>query len=302
MKIYTHNVRGLNTPHKRHTLLKDLKTSQADIICLQETHFQSTTSPVLGKATYPHQYHATAPSKRKGVSILISRHLAFDEITVTKDPHGRYIILICTINSSTYTIVNTYMPNANQCGYLHNLLKLITSTQTGTTIIYGDFNQIQDPALDSTAQHTPHRNKSAHLNRAVACEIGTSAWSDHNPVELTLADHYNYKNRGPWRLNEQLLTDPQFIQSLRHDMQTYFHTNDTPEVTPLTLWMTHKPVIRGILIRRAAHLKKQQQHAPIQNLKRLQDLHRTNQITPSKATRAEITDLQKQIHTVNFQK
>ncbi|CAH2219773.1 Hypothetical predicted protein [Pelobates cultripes] len=85
-------------------------------------------------------------------------------------------------------------------------------------------------------------------------------------------------------------------------MHTYFQTNDTPDITPLTLWMAHKPVIRGILIRRAAHLKKQQQHSHIQNLKRLQDLHRTNQITPSKATQDEITDLQKQIHTSNFQK
>ncbi|CAH2282182.1 Hypothetical predicted protein [Pelobates cultripes] len=115
-----------------------------------------------------------------------------------------------------------------------------------------------------------------HLNRVIACDIGASSWSDHNPVTLTIADHYNYKNRGPCQLNEQLLNDPHFVHTLQQDLHTYFQSNNTTDISPLTLWMAHILVIRGILIRRASHLKKQQHQAHIQ------DLHRANQITPSK--------------------
>ncbi|CAH2254694.1 Hypothetical predicted protein [Pelobates cultripes] len=94
--------------------------------------------------------------------------------------------------------------------------------------------------------------QSAHLNRVITCEIETSTWSDHNPVTLTVADHYNYKNRSPWRLNEQLLHDPHFVQTLQKDMQAYFEANNTDDISTMTLWMAHKPVIRGLLVRKAS--------------------------------------------------
>ncbi|CAH2312669.1 Hypothetical predicted protein [Pelobates cultripes] len=154
IKIITHNVRGLNSPNKRHTLLKELNNTQADIVCLQETHFKQNSNPILGLKHFLHQFHATSPTKSRGVSILLSHTLAFDLISMEPDPQGRFIILICTLNNSTYTIVNSYSPNDNQDTYLASLLDKIEKLQTGTMIICGDFNHILNPNADSTAQHS----------------------------------------------------------------------------------------------------------------------------------------------------
>ncbi|CAH2330221.1 Hypothetical predicted protein, partial [Pelobates cultripes] len=127
MKIQCHNVRGLNTPFKQHCLFRDLKRTQPDIICLQETHFK--TPPTLKPSLYPHRYHDTSGQKNRGVSVLISNKVSFQHHASHIDSEGRCLVVICTINNSKYT------PNTTQRNFLHEVLALLSPVQEEMLIL-----------------------------------------------------------------------------------------------------------------------------------------------------------------------
>lgn len=67
------------------------------------------------------------------------------------DPGGRYIILLCEIESVTCTIVNVYVPNSRQISFLNKVKKKVERIKKGAVIWCGDFNAIVDSAIDSTS-------------------------------------------------------------------------------------------------------------------------------------------------------
>uniref|UniRef100_A0A8C5M1Q5 Reverse transcriptase domain-containing protein n=1 Tax=Leptobrachium leishanense TaxID=445787 RepID=A0A8C5M1Q5_9ANUR len=161
MKLLSYNVKGLNVPMKRHSLSKTLKFHDADIVCIQETHFRRLDHPKLNIPFYQTQYHSTFASKSRGVSLLIHNRLAFQAHRILKDTKGRYIILVCTINSVPYTLVSIYAPNISQIQFLTQILEKTREVQIGTLILCGDFNLGLDPLKDRSTQSTPTLSKSS---------------------------------------------------------------------------------------------------------------------------------------------
>lgn len=71
--VISHNVKGLNIPEKRSTLLRKLKKSRPRFVFLQETHFKTNHVPRLTDSYFTEAHHATNDtSKSKGVSILVA--------------------------------------------------------------------------------------------------------------------------------------------------------------------------------------------------------------------------------------
>uniref|UniRef100_A0A8C5PII9 exodeoxyribonuclease III n=1 Tax=Leptobrachium leishanense TaxID=445787 RepID=A0A8C5PII9_9ANUR len=196
MKVITFNVKGLNMPVKRHSLYRDLRAHDADIVCLQETHFRRLDHPKLYTPQYLTQYHSTFKTKARGVTLLIHNRVAFQMHRILKDPKGRYIILVCTINSRIYTLVSIYAPNAAQSQFLSQVLQKVTDIQSGTLVICGDLNMGLDPLKDRSSTVTFHNSYSridyfliagSALPYTIDCIILPLTWSDHSPVILTLA-------------------------------------------------------------------------------------------------------------------
>ncbi|CAH2323288.1 ovostatin-like [Pelobates cultripes] len=104
MRVISYNVKGLNSPAKRQALYREASKLQGDILCLQETHFKRSDHLRLQIRQYPYQFHATADTKSKGVSILISNQLSFSLIRKISDTQDRYLIIVANINEQTYTI------------------------------------------------------------------------------------------------------------------------------------------------------------------------------------------------------
>uniref|UniRef100_A0A8C5Q2N9 Reverse transcriptase domain-containing protein n=1 Tax=Leptobrachium leishanense TaxID=445787 RepID=A0A8C5Q2N9_9ANUR len=336
MKILTYNVKGLNLPVKRHSLYRDLRTHNADVICLQETHFRRLDHPNLITPQYLTQFHSTFRTKSRGVTLLIHNRLQFETHRLLKDPGGRYIILVCTINSRTYTLVSVYAPNASQTQFISRLLNKVQDVLTGTLIICGDFNLSIDPLMDRSAGGSrPHNTASIRRLRELMtqydlydtwrllhptardysfrsrvhnsytridyffapgnvlpfitdCCILPITWSDHAPVLLTLGDTYQGSTRPPWRFREELLRHDQAAQDLREAMTLYFKENDTPEMSPLTLWQAHKAVLRDVCIRWSARLKREYHQRRLDILTKLHNLDTRNKIAPSPKLSAQI--------------
>lgn len=147
LKLYSLNIRGLNTPEK---LLYSLRQSKAHIALLQETHFQTDFIPKLKDQHFPTAFHSSnAEAKSKGVTILISRNCPFQVTDVQRDPLGRFLFLKGTLHHTPFTIANIYAPNSGQVTFFRNTLQLLFSFQSGTLILGGDFNVSLTPAVDT---------------------------------------------------------------------------------------------------------------------------------------------------------
>ncbi|OCT65909.1 hypothetical protein XELAEV_18042162mg [Xenopus laevis] len=127
---------------------KEILTSQADIACIQETHFHRHKTPKCSHLKFPVVLTASLEAKKCGVLIAIKNTISFKQERLILDSVGRYIILICQINNAFYTIVNVYSPNNSQIRFLEKVLPKIKKEQKGSLIMCGDFNKTVHPNVD----------------------------------------------------------------------------------------------------------------------------------------------------------
>lgn len=76
----------------------------------------------------------------------------------------------------------------------------------------------------------------------------TAVISDHSPLTFTLHLEGMEPPSRSWRLNPHLLTEKEFCDYLKSQIQLYFDMNDTLETTPGTLWEAFKAYLRGCVI------------------------------------------------------
>lgn len=131
LKIWSYNVRGLNSPYKRSLMWRDAVKSKADIICLQETHLAPPDVIRLKHKAFPHIFHSSLNAKKAGTAILIKNSVAFSLIEQIADPKGRFIIVICEVNSIRFTIASIYAPNKRQISFLRSTIQKIKQSSSG---------------------------------------------------------------------------------------------------------------------------------------------------------------------------
>ncbi|CAH2297014.1 Hypothetical predicted protein, partial [Pelobates cultripes] len=119
------------------------------------------------------------------------------------------------------------------------------------------------------------------LPKVTDSDIGDITWSDHAPTIVELIGEYRHRGRPPWRLNDSLLHDHTFSQTLKDALHTYFQINYTPDIHPTMLWQTHKVVIQGLLISRASYVKKKTQEEYLNLLPTLRDTTVENIANPT---------------------
>lgn len=95
-----------------------------------------------------------------------------------------------------------------------------------------------------------------HLVSSTA--LGQITCSDHAPVHLT----YTLTGRPSprslfWHLNESLLQIPEVLEDVSKEIDLYFKENDVQDCDPGILWEAHKCVLRWILIKHGANIKKE---------------------------------------------
>lgn len=109
-------VKGLNHPMKCKSLWKEQHSLM---------HFSSLVSPKCLHRNYPFVFIANAESKTRGVLIAIRDTVAFTLHEEIIDPQGRFLSLICDLNSTTYTIATVYSLNKHQVHFFNKLMKKI---------------------------------------------------------------------------------------------------------------------------------------------------------------------------------
>lgn len=96
------------------------------------------------------------------------------------------------------------------------------------------------------------------LHSVLDSSIGHITWSDHAPITLT----YTLTGRSAsssrfWHLNESLLQNPEVLAEATRTLTLYFQENDNQECALGFLREAHKAVLRGLLIRHGARIKRE---------------------------------------------
>lgn len=151
------NTWGLNHPAKRFSLWKEASKQNADIICIQETHFQLNNAPQCTHKDYPHIYMANTPnSKKGGVLLAFKNSLSIQLKDIFIDTEGQYIIFTGDVNSKPYTVITLYAPNTHQIRFIKKVLHEANSMKYG--------NITSDPNLD-TSSGQPKGTLSLHQEK-----------------------------------------------------------------------------------------------------------------------------------------
>lgn len=109
-KIMSLNVHSLNSNRKRHLALREFKHSGADIILLQETHFNKGDSFAFASRQYPQVYQAFNPHNWAGVAILFKSGSPFTCSESFVDPQEHYIILRGQWQTQAITVCTLFLP------------------------------------------------------------------------------------------------------------------------------------------------------------------------------------------------
>ena len=163
LTIITYNVHGLNHPIKRKEIYSQLKKLHCSIALLQETHLPEGEHKKLKREWVGQVFNASF-GKKRGVTILINRTLAFSSEKVIQDKLGRFIMVVGMIGEVEMSILNLYAPNKLDQNFFKVIANVIADNAKGIIIVGGDFNAVQDGKLDRLPAETgPQTVKPEHL-------------------------------------------------------------------------------------------------------------------------------------------
>lgn len=139
-KLVSLNVKGLNATVKRHLLLTELRSLKANIVMLQETHFNKDGNFKFAQRLYPIAFQASQDRKKAGVVILVSRSWPLQVLKSISDPSGRFLILRALYQNTLFLLCNVYILNVSHISLLNHLLVKLSCFPPSAMLFRGDFN------------------------------------------------------------------------------------------------------------------------------------------------------------------
>lgn len=190
LKITSFNVNGVLNPIKRSKILSKMKKENAHIVYLQETHLNSAEHEKLKRMGFSKVYYSFYKSgHRRGVAILISHKIPFEQLKETKDKEGRYILVAGKIEGVEITLFNVYAPPGSDFSFYRSIFDLMVEG-TGIMICGGDWNIRLNPRVDCSkpSSLTPLHKKL----KALMADLGViDLWRDFNPTSRDYS-HYSH--------------------------------------------------------------------------------------------------------------
>lgn len=151
VNIVSWNINGCGTPVKRKKVLSYLKSHNADIAYIQETHFANENEALKLKRDWVGKvFHNSRSSKSRGVMILINKRLNFVLLKESRDEDGRVLALQALINGVQVVLCNIYAPNRDEPNFMDEVNKMLGNMK-GQILLGGDFNNVMDEYIDRSA-------------------------------------------------------------------------------------------------------------------------------------------------------
>ncbi|XDV36014.1 hypothetical protein PO909_005868 [Leuciscus waleckii] len=153
LKVVSWNVNGLNGAIKRTKCLDYLRTKQASVVLIQESHLKACDVHRFQNRHYKLVYFSSSTKKTKGVLILVVRRLPFSIHCSKSDAEGRITCILGTWYNRC-AFVSVYAPNEHDSEFYQQLVRMILSFSNYYLVIGSDFNAVHNPLLmESRAIH-----------------------------------------------------------------------------------------------------------------------------------------------------
>lgn len=158
LKILSLNVNGLNVRTKRRAIFDRIRSLNAHVCLLQETHSTDSIAAIWeaewgGKILFNH-----GSASSRGVAILFKPGFLPSVTTEVSDYEGRFLLLDISDNLSSYSVGTVYAPTQDkprdQLLFLDHLEEAMDELESADVIIGGDFNCIFSAELDKNS-NTP---------------------------------------------------------------------------------------------------------------------------------------------------
>ena len=86
----------------------------------------------------------------QSVEIILSNNFEYEILACNKDQEGNYLQPILKLTSFTINLISIYAPNLDRPDFFTNIQSLIeTDIALDYNVIFGDFNLVLDPKMDS---------------------------------------------------------------------------------------------------------------------------------------------------------
>ena len=178
------NVRGVNVPHKRTSILGVLRSKSIDFAFIQESHLLKQDANRLANKHYRVLAFSAATSRTKGVAILARRRIRLDFLGDWSDNDGRIVIAKIRLEGKMLALVSVYAPNVLDKEFYKLLTKTLLDLTEFKIIVGSDFNAAWNHDLDrSTAAESREQALTSTELRAWAGSTGmVDIWRLINPT------------------------------------------------------------------------------------------------------------------------
>ena len=190
--VNSFNCRGLRDKTKRQYVFNWLKKSYNGITFLQETHCSKIDEILWQKEFNGKGYFSNGTNQSRGVAILTPDNLQVDLKVVShkSDQNGRFIMIECEIESTTFTFVNVYAPTRDhlndQLSFMNELRDILINLDKKNLIIGGDFNTHININLDKKGGIRNTYTKYTLLIENIMDELDlVDIWRVRHPNEQT---------------------------------------------------------------------------------------------------------------------
>ena len=195
IKILSANCRGIQSKEKRYDVINYMKSKNADILCLQDTHLITEEEFNL-KTIWDGEVilHGMRTNSR-GVAILLNNTFEHTIQKVVKDPTGNMIALDLTLSDITVKLINIYGPNVDDINFYNTINSILNENEQEYVIWCGDFNMTLNPQLDSFNY--------SNVNNPKARTTTLNIIEEHNLID-TYTYCYPDSKRYTWRRHNPL--------------------------------------------------------------------------------------------------
>ena len=216
------NVRGLRDIYKRRKVFKWFDEQKADIVFIQETHYDKASVNAYDLLWKGASFHSLGTSNSRGVSILLKPELDIKDIKCKYiDKEGRLLIINLKYKKNTFNLINVYAPNNYKerllfFKKLENKIHTLCNGKDEYTLMGGDMNCILQYKLDQrNSIHHSYDKSPLALKNCMNKHNLSDIWRkcNENKTQFTWRRKNIYRRLDFWCISNSLYKNGEVINT-----------------------------------------------------------------------------------------
>ena len=203
IRVLSANCQGLRDFKKRYDVLEYLSKSDANVFCLQDTHWLSKDIHLIKKSWDGECLIHGVNTNSRGVAILFKKNFEYKILSIFNDELGNLISVDLKLSSIYVKLINIYAPNNDSPNFFKPIAEIINSSEQPYTILCGDFNVPLNIEIDTYNYKKVNNPKARKEIREMMSNLNLSdafrifhpttkkyTWHRKNPFQKARLDYF----------------------------------------------------------------------------------------------------------------